>query len=106
MEAPAVYVASQRWSRSVVETLRDHTTGIILGDPFCQKRMFENEWFDVIDLARLARELGLEVIFQTPAYNTTRSMETTMSLLRKLCADSLLNAVLVHDIGVAKALAR
>lgn len=105
MKTPALYVACQQWNRPMVEALKGHATGLILGDLFCQKRMFENEWFDVIDFARLARELGLEVIFQTPVYNTTRNLEPTISLVRKMAANSLIDAVLVHDIGVVESLA-
>jgi hypothetical protein len=65
--------------------------------------MFENEWFDVLDLAGYARSAGLEVVFQTPAYNTTRTIEPTLALMRKLAASSLMHAALVHDIGMVDA---
>jgi hypothetical protein len=105
MTDTALYVAAQRWSRPLLDALEGRATGVILGDLFCQKRMFENEWFDIFDFARRARSLGLDVVFQTPAYNTTRTMEQTVSLARKLAGESLLDAALVHDVGVAEALA-
>jgi hypothetical protein len=104
MNEGGVYLSIQRWSRSAIEALSGRASGIILGDLFCQKRMFENELYDVISLAEFASDIGLEVIFQTPVYNTTRTMEPTMALVRKLVTDGLLNAVLVHDIGAVQAL--
>lgn len=104
MNPPITYVAIQRWSHALVKTLQGRVGGIILGDLFCQKRMFENEWFEVLELAYLARQLGLQVVFQTPVYNTTNTIEQTTSLIRKLYTTSLVNAVLVHDVGVLQVL--
>lgn len=104
MNDPSVYVTAQRWSRTMLQSLRGHATGIVLGDLFCQKRMFENEWFDVPGLADEARGAGFEVIFQTPAYNTTRTIESTLALIRKLARAGLLDGVLVHDVGVVEAM--
>jgi hypothetical protein len=96
-----IYVTAQRWTENLLAGVRERgMTGVTLGDLFCQKRMFANEWFDVPDFARMAREQGLRVIFQTPVYNTARSIEPTLSLIRKLVAAGLLDVVLVHDIGV------
>jgi hypothetical protein len=103
MIRPSLYVTAQRWSMALLEALRGHATGVILGDLFCQKRMFENEWFDVLDLAACAHGMGLQIVFQTPAYNTTRTIEPTLALMRKLAAAQLMNAALVHDIGVVDA---
>ena len=96
-------VTAQRWTESLLADIcgRDWgTTGIILGDLFCQKRMFANDWFDLPDFSRLARELGARVIFQTSVYNTPRALEPPRTLSAKLSAAGLLDAVLVHDIGV------
>jgi hypothetical protein len=103
MTRTPLYVTAQRWSTTLIEQLRGQATGIVLGDLFCQKRMFENEWFDVVDLAGCARGMGLEVVFQTPAYNTTRTIEPTLALMRKLAAAGLMQAILVHDIGILDA---
>ena len=99
-----VYVVAQRWSAAMIEAVRDHTKGVILGDLFCQKRMFENDVFDLLDMAQSAKSLGFEVVFQTPVYNTTRTVDATLALIRKLAGGRLLDAVLVHDIGVVQAI--
>jgi hypothetical protein len=104
MKALSIYVTAQRWSIAFLDALRGHATGVVLGDLFCQKRMFEDEWFDIFDLARHARSVGFEVVFQTPAYNTPRSLEPTMALIRKLARENLIDAALVHDIGVVQAM--
>jgi hypothetical protein len=104
MKDPFLYVAAQRWSAAMLQGLRGHARGIVLGDLFCQKRMFENEWFDLPGLAEHARRVGFDVIFQSPAYNTTRTMESTLALIRKLAQSGLIDAVLVHDIGMVEAM--
>lgn len=104
MTTPSLYVTAQRWSATMLQSLRGQATGVIMGDLFCQKRMFENEWFDLPGLAEQARNAGFEVIFQTPAYNTTRTMEPTLALIRKLAQGNLIDAVMVHDIGVVEAI--
>lgn len=104
MNKPPIYVTAQRLSREIIKELEGHAAGIFFGDLFCQKRMFENEWFDLAELMNFAKESGFKTIFQTPAYNTTRTMEQTTSLIRKLSASSILDAVSVHDAGVLEEL--
>jgi collagenase-like PrtC family protease len=104
MNKPQIYVTAQRLSREMIKELEGHAAGIFFGDLFCQKRMFENDWFDVAELMNFAKEKGFKTIFQTPAYNTTRTMEETISLIRKLSASSILDAVSVHDVGVVEEL--
>lgn len=102
-----IYVTAQRWTEQLLRDVCSRgVTGVILGDLFCQKRMFTHEWFDVPDFARLAREMGVGVIFQTPVYNTPHTIEPTLSLIYKLSAAGLLDAALVHDIGLLTELGR
>lgn len=101
-----IYVVVQRWTKQYVSILADRVTGVILGDLFCQKRMFDHDWFSIIDIARHARREGLNIVFQSPMYNTTRTMETTVSLVQSLHTSNLVDAVLVHDIGVLQSLNR
>jgi hypothetical protein len=100
---PGVYVAAQRWDISLLESLCGFATGVILGDLFCQKRMFEHDWFDILDFAQQARRFDFDVVFQTPVYNTPRTMELTLALIRKLYHVHCLDSVLVHDIGMLEA---
>lgn len=95
-----LHVTAQRWTPELLDEVCDVATGVILGDLFCQKRMFAHEWFDLPDLARQAKNRGVRVVFQTPTYNTPRTLELTLSAIRKLADADLLDAVLVHDIGV------
>ncbi|HMS41136.1 MAG TPA: hypothetical protein PKE69_12975 [Pyrinomonadaceae bacterium] len=104
MIKPSVYVTAQRLSREMIKELQGYATGIFFGDLFCQKRMFENEWFDVAELMSFSKDLGFKTIFQTPAYNTTRTMEETVSLIRKLSESSILDVVSLHDVGVMEEL--
>lgn len=100
-----VHVSARQWSSALLEGLAGRVTGILLGDVFCQKRSFAHGWFDVPGIASRARELGLDVVFQTPAYDTPRTFETTVTLVQQLADRRVLNAVAVHDVGLLRALA-
>lgn len=100
-----LYVTAQRWNTGLVDALGGKADGVVLGDLFCQKRMFAGEWFDVEELAGRARAAGLEVVFQTPMYNTPRDFEPTLALVERLAGRGLVDAVMLHDVGVLAACA-
>lgn len=95
-----LFVSAVRWTAELIDSLPVQVSGICLGDPFCQKRMFANGIFDLPDLARHAKRRGLRVAYQTPVYNTSRTIDDTLALARSLARRDLLDVCLVHDIGV------
>lgn len=103
MPAFEVYVTARYWDDAMVDALAGRVAGVILGDPFCQKRMFRRGAFDIPALARRARDRGLRVALQTPAYDTSRSFESTVALAQHLADGRLVDAVLLHDVGVLRA---
>ncbi len=100
----SVFVTAQRWTDEAVDAMSGQITGIVVGDLFCQKRMFENELYDVLSVAARARDRGLDVVFQAPMYNSSRSFETTLALINGLRREHLIQAVLLHDIGLLRCL--
>ena len=73
---------------------------VILGDPFCNKRMFEYEVFSLLDIANLFVSNNIEIIYQTPKYITDRNFDKEMMLVDYLIDKFGVKKVLVQDIGV------
>jgi len=99
-----LFVSAVRWTAKLVETLPEGVAGVILGDPFCQKRMFKNAAFDLPEFARRCKAQGLQVAYQTPVYNTPRSIDSTLALARLLAEADVVDVFLVHDVGVLHSL--
>lgn len=73
---------------------------IVLGDPFCQKRMFCHGEYDLFSYFEQVWEAGKEVIYQTPCFATDRELEGQKQILAYL-AQRRKTWVLVQDIGMA-----
>lgn len=75
--------------------------GIVLGDLYCNKRMFEFSDQELIDVARITCKLGLQCVYQTPRYLTERNFNSIMQLILYLRKESLIRKVIVQDIGAS-----
>ena len=106
MKHSPLYILARRWSSSMLKKLAEKLpiSGIILGDLFCQKRMFEYADFSLSEIARQARELNLQIIFQTPLYLTSKNFEQTFHLISYLSEANLVDGVFLHDIGLLQRL--
>lgn len=80
--------------------------GVILGDLFCQKRMFSYGETEMMDMIRLAHEKNLDVIYQTPRYLTDRKFDSTMHLVSYLYEKELIKKIILQDIGAVHYLRR
>ena len=80
--------------------------GIVLGDLYCNKRMFEFSDHELIDFARRSSRLGLQCAYQTPRYLTERNFDSVMQLVLYLCKESMIKKVIVQDIGAASYIRR
>lgn len=76
-------------------------SGVVLGDPYCQKRMFPYGETDLADYAIRAHESGLKVIFQSPCYMTQRIFDAIKTLMLHLYGKGLCNDILIQDVGLA-----
>lgn len=102
-----LYVAAEFYSKSDIEMLakEQDIQGVVLGDPYCQKRMFACGEPELPELAVYAHSLGLKVIVQTPCYLTDRIFEKQLDLLRYLRGRGACDGgVLVQDVGFASVL--
>jgi len=76
-------VGLQKWTPDELEHVLSYpdvqVAGIILGDPFCEYRMFKHGDVDLVSLAEKAKAVGKVVVYQTPVYLTHPNFEKTFS---------------------------
>lgn len=80
--------------------------GVILGDPFCQKRMFHYGAFDLCEKAREYHSAGLEILYQTGMYLTDRRFEEELERAAFLYEKCNARRFLVQDVGFADRFAK
>lgn len=85
--------------------LSTEVQGIILGDPFCQRRTFQSDKTDMFSLAEQACEYGLKVVFQTPVYLPPRNYQESIDNIRALTQKNLIHMVLAQNLGLLEAVA-
>lgn len=74
--------------------------GFVIGDYFCNKRMFKNGDFGLIDSISFAKEHHKEVIYQTPMYLTDRVFNKETEKIAYLYDILKVDMMLVQDIGL------
>jgi hypothetical protein len=98
-----VFVGLKRWTTGQyleLERFKDRLYGIILGDPFCSFRMFENSNWEIPVFCESAKEAGMKVVLQTPVYLTERNFKETIKLISFLENKNLLDLIFVQDVGL------
>lgn len=75
--------------------------GAVIGDLYCQKRMFERGIYEMFEYIDSLKAHGKKVIFQTPRYITDRNMEQEIEKVKYLAETKGIDAVIVQDIGAA-----
>lgn len=78
-----------------------NTDGVIVGDPFCQYRMFKYGDADLVDFTRTVCQSGKEIIYQTPVYVTDRNLMNTTKMIENLYNKYNVKKFLVQDVGLA-----
>lgn len=84
----------------------DEVRGVVLGDLFCQKRMFGNGTVDLILFLEKLMLAGKEAIYQAPLYVTSRNLDEVVSILKLLSGYKGKAYVIVQDFGTAQAASR
>lgn len=102
------YIALDQYEKEDIAKISElpGIDGIVLGDLYCNKRMFAFSDYELIDYARKVCELGLQCIYQTPRYLTVRNFDSIMQLVLYLYKESLISKVIVQDIGAASFISR
>ena len=96
-----IYVASEIYDNLSLDKLikLKDVSGIVLGDPYCMKRMFPYGEADLVDYAIRAYEQGLKVIFQTSCYMTERIFDQNITIVKYLHDRQICEDILVQDVG-------
>ena len=74
--------------------------GIIVGDPFCSRKMFRYGEPDMLDYAHAICLANKEVIYQTPVYITSRNFNSVTSLIAYFHDKCQVKKYLVQDVGL------
>lgn len=77
-----------------------NVSGYIVGDPFCQYKMFENGNFDFIQFIQNAIDAEKDIIYQTPVYVTDRNFWEVTKTILYLYRNGWVTKFLVQDIGI------
>lgn len=84
----------------------DKVRGIVLGDLFCQKRMFANGFVDLILFIKLVMSSDKELVYQTPLYVTGRNIDDMISVLKMLSEHNKPVYIIVQDFGMVEIIRR
>lgn len=100
-----LYVGLPRYTREDIDALlATGPDGVILGDLFCDKRMFPYGDVELTDILRRLRDANRSVIYQTPMYATDRVFSSVLQRVTYCWSNHLIDAVIVQDIGLASAI--
>ena len=77
---------------------------VILGDPFCNKRMFKYGNQSLVDIAKMLISNNIEIIYQTSKYITDRNFDKEISFVNYLIDELGVKKILFQDIGVISCL--
>ena len=98
------FIGLQRWTQHELEKIISiydkRIAGIILGDPFCEYRMFPQGNWSISLLAKSAKEAGKIVVYQTPVYLTHPRFELTVAAIQQLEQQGVCDWILAQDIGL------
>lgn len=97
------YIALEKYDDTTLHELfmNDEIDGIVLGDAFCQKRMFEYGESGLLGACIQTAQMGKKVILQTPCYMTDRIFDKNITFIRYLYDNKISTQYLVQDIGFA-----
>lgn len=97
-----LYIGAEQYAPGLTAELcsLQDINGIILGDMFCTKRMFSGGIAGEIRCIQLAAEYGMEIVYQSPLYVTSRNCDEVESILEMLVSVKTEVFVIVQDMGL------
>lgn len=84
----------------------EKVAGIILGDLFCHRRMFENGVADLILMIKRVLESDKVLVYQAPLFVTSRNISEVRSVLGLISGAVKNSFVIVQDFGTAEMVAK
>ena len=79
--------------------------GIVLGDLFCQKKMFDFGEVELYEFINIVGNSSKKLIYQTPIYVTSRNRMQVIDIINHINASFAGSIVLTQDIGIIKFIA-
>ncbi len=76
--------------------------GIVLGDWFCQRKMFEYGESQLYDFINIVGRSSKILIYQTPIYITTRNRMQVIDTIKYIDSNFVDSIILTQDIGILK----
>ena len=97
-----LYISLDSYTRDDIERICElpQVHGALLGDLFCQRRMFEGGAPELWKMAKNLTAARKRVIYQTPFYLTERYYEGELLQIRSLAQSDILHGLIVQDIGL------
>lgn len=94
-------LSSDTYAIEDIDTIASiHTIdGVVLGDEFCQRRMFVHGEADLTTIAFGLHRAGKSVVYRTPYYLTSRTFDRAWQLFNSLADNSGCSTVITNDIG-------
>ena len=98
-----IYCGLQSYNDEALDKMLESSKidGIIMGDLFCQKRMYDGGTPKMFEMLSRVGESGKRLIFQTPLYNPEQVFEQTAEQLAFIDRRFPGSAVSTSDIGIA-----
>jgi hypothetical protein len=79
---------------------------VIVGDPFCSRRLSPEGFVRLPSLCKEIRSTGCQVWLMTPVYLCQRELNDLIGLIENLFSETLLDGIVLHDIGLLSECAR
>lgn len=98
-----IYAGLGSYSKTNMSSLCENelVSGVIVGDLFCLKRMFEYPNYDFYYFMQKLQMSGKQVLYQTPMYITDEVLQDQTEIFKFMKNEGMSPWVLVQDIGVA-----
>ena len=80
----------------------DIIDGIVLGDCFCQRKMFEYGESQLYDYINIVGHSSKKLIYQTPIYITSRNRMQVVDTIKHINSNFADSIILTQDIGMLK----
>jgi hypothetical protein len=98
------FVSCESYDRERVDRFCEDNDvqGIVLGDLFCQKRMFRRAMADLVLLMNCVLSSEKTAVYQAPLYVTSRNWDEVVAILDLMDSFAKISYVIVQDFGTAE----
>lgn len=97
-------VALEEYNYSIIAEIisNSYITGVVVGDLFCDYRMFAGGKVEMMDCICNLKNAAKEVYIQTKCYMTNEVVEETINEIVYLAKKDLIDGIIIQDVGLFK----